>query len=216
MFIFSRIKFFILAHIAIIAISNTLVQYPFELLGFRTTWGAFSYPLIFVLTDLATRFLGQQQARAVIYAAMLPGLFCSYLVSNYATDANLFIYNALSLRIALASFFAYFLGQILDITIFQWLRQRRWWVAPTIANIFGNLFDTYCFFAFAFYHSAQNYLSSHWLEVATIDLMFKLMISLGSFVPLYGLILKIFDEKISQFGHAFDSSRQINCRARQE
>lgn len=182
----------ILAHIIIICLSNILVQYPFTLFGYSTTWGAFSYPLIFILTDLSTRLLGQRTARKIIFGAMVPALVGSYLISNWTTQSSLFAHNPLALRIASASFCAYVLGQLLDITIFQKLRQQqKWWVAPSIANMFGNFFDTYCFFFIAFYHGSNHFLSIHWLEIATVDLVFKILISLISFVPLYGLILQL-------------------------
>ncbi|KTD18817.1 membrane protein [Legionella lansingensis] len=188
----NKIFSLILAHISIIAAANTLVQYPFMLFGFRTTWGAFSYPLIFILTDLTTRLLGQQVARKVIYIAMLPGLFCSYFISNFYAHNDLLSYNPGALRVAFASFCAYVLGQLLDIAIFQRFRQQqKWWVAPSISNVFGNFFDTYCFFFIAFYQSDNVFLSTHWPEIAIVDLIFKLMISLISFVPLYGFILKL-------------------------
>ncbi|KTC86883.1 7-cyano-7-deazaguanine/7-aminomethyl-7-deazaguanine transporter [Legionella brunensis] len=184
--------FLIFAHIGIIGLSNTLVQYPFTFLGFQTTWGAFSYPLIFIFTDLTTRLLGQQVARRVVYAAMLPGLFCSYFISNAYAHNDLWAYNPVALRIALASVSAYVVGQLLDIIVFQKLRrQQKWWVAPSVSNIFGNFFDTYCFFFIAFYHSSNIFLSNNWVEIATVDLIFKLGISLISFVPLYGLILRL-------------------------
>ncbi|WED42847.1 queuosine precursor transporter [Legionella cardiaca] len=182
----------IFAHVTLIGLSNTLVQYPFALWGFQTTWGAFSYPLIFILTDLTTRFLGPHAARKAVYAAMLPGLFCSYAISNLYANHDALAYNPMALRIALASFLAYVLGQLLDITIFQKFRvQQKWWVAPSVSTIFGNLFDTYCFFFVAFFHSANAFLSGNWLEIATVDLVFKLLISLISFIPLYGFLLKL-------------------------
>ncbi|WP_231861949.1 7-cyano-7-deazaguanine/7-aminomethyl-7-deazaguanine transporter [Legionella hackeliae] len=189
----SKQKFcLIMAHITIIALSNTLVQYPFTFLGFKTTWGAFSYPLIFILTDLTVRLLGQKIAKKVVYFAMLPGLVCSYLISNAYAQNALLSYNEVALRIAFASFLAYVFGQLLDITVFQKLRnQTKWWVAPGVSNIFGNVFDTYCFFFIAFYQSSDVFLSAHWMEIATVDLVFKLLISLISFLPLYGLILKL-------------------------
>lgn len=188
----NKIAWLVLTHIVIICLSNTLVQYPFILFGFRTTFGAFSYPLIFILTDLTTRLLGQERARKVVLIAMMPGLFCSYFISNYYIQGNFLTLNTVVLRVALASFCAYVLGQLLDITIFQKLRTyQKWWVAPSISNVFGNLFDTYCFFFIAFYQSTNIFLSTHWIEIATVDLVFKLVISLLSFVPLYGLILKL-------------------------
>ncbi|ARG96255.1 7-cyano-7-deazaguanine/7-aminomethyl-7-deazaguanine transporter [Legionella micdadei] len=188
----SKIKWLVLAHVSIICLSNTLVQFPFVFLGFRTTCGAFTYPIIFILTDLSTRLLGQSEARRVVMLAMLPGLLCSFLISNYYSQGDLFAHNTLALRIALASLAAYVLGQLLDIVIFQKLRlYPKWWIAPSVSNVFGNLLDTFCFFFIAFYHSTNLFLSAHWVEIATVDLVFKLTISLLTFIPLYGIILQL-------------------------
>lgn len=179
-----------IAHIIILCLSNILVQYPFILFGFHCTWGAFSYPLIFILTDLSTRLLGQYHARQIVFFAMIPALICSLLISLFVASAPLNF--QLILRIAFASFAAYLLGQLLDISIFQRLRgQKKWWVAPSIATIFGNLVDTYVFFFIAFYQSLNPFLSQHWFEIANVDFAFKMTISLLSFIPLYGLLLKI-------------------------
>ncbi|KTD17844.1 7-cyano-7-deazaguanine/7-aminomethyl-7-deazaguanine transporter [Legionella jordanis] len=184
--------FLALAHIFIVAISNTLVQHPVTLMHWHTTWGAFSYPLIFILTDLTTRLLGQNMARKVIFLSMFPALVISYVISNYYSQNALFPLDSLSLRIALASFCAYVVGQVLDISIFQTLRrQQNWWLAPSVANLFGNIFDTYCFFFIAFFECSNAFLASHWLEIATVDLLFKLVISFLSFIPLYGIILNL-------------------------
>lgn len=186
-----RLFWLVSAHILILSLSNTLVQYPFALFGFHTTWGAFSYPLIFILTDLSTRLLGQTSAKRIILQAMFPGLACSYLISNYLSYGSLLVMNSLALRIALASFCAYVSGQWLDIAIFQKLRQKpQWWVAPSVSSVFGNLFDTYLFFSIAFYGSSNVFLGTHWPEMAIVDLLFKLTVSLISFVPLYGVVLQ--------------------------
>jgi uncharacterized integral membrane protein (TIGR00697 family) len=180
----------VVAHMLTICSSNILVQYPLVLLGWHTTWGAFSYPLIFILTDLTTRITGAATARKVIYMAMLPGLFSSFLIANWFEYGQLWLNNTLAMRIALASFAAYVSGQLVDILFFRKLQQQsRWWIAPTVANIFGNLLDTWCFFFIAFYHSSNLFMNAHWPEIATVDLAFKLVISLVSFVPLYGLIM---------------------------
>lgn len=179
-------------HILLICLSNTLVQYPFVIFGFHTTWGAFSYPLIFILTDLTTRLFGQELARKIIFVAMFPGLICSYLISNFFSYGSLFATNTLALRIAVASFCAYVLGQLLDIIVFQRLRQNaKWWVAPSVSNVFGNILDTYVFFFIAFYQSSNPFLSTHWPEIAMVDLLFKISIGLLTFVPLYGIILQL-------------------------
>jgi uncharacterized integral membrane protein (TIGR00697 family) len=187
----NKIAWIVFTHVTIIALSNTLVQFPFICFGYRTTYGAFTYPLIFILTDLSTRLLGQEKARKIVLLAMLPGLICSFFISNYYIQGEFFVFNTVSLRVALASLAAYALGQLLDIIIFQKLRQQQqWWVAPSVSNVFGNLFDTFCFFFVAFYHSNNPFLSAHWPEIARVDLFFKITISLLTFVPLYGIVLQ--------------------------
>lgn len=180
----------VLAHITIICSSNILVQHPVVFFGLHTTWGAFSYPVIFILTDLTTRLIDATCARKIVYFAMLPGLISSLLISNWSEYGHLWVQNLLAIRIALASLSAYVLGQLMDIFFFQKLRQQRqWWVAPSVATIAGNLLDTYCFFFIAFYQSSNPFLSLHWVEIATVDLGFKLGISLVTFIPFYGLVL---------------------------
>jgi len=184
----------------IIALSNILVQFPCTIFGWHTTLGAFSYPLVFIVTDLTVRLAGPQTARNVVFKAMLPGLLISYILSNGFAQgfgfSNLLALNVMALRIAFASFLAYILGQLLDILVFQRLRKNyRWWLAPGASSIMGNIFDTYCFFSVAFYQSSDWFMRTHWIEIATVDLAFKILISLLSFVPIYGMLLKIFASK---------------------
>ncbi|MCE3046210.1 7-cyano-7-deazaguanine/7-aminomethyl-7-deazaguanine transporter [Legionella sp. 16cNR16C] len=198
-------------HVFFLCLSNVLVQHPIIVLGFHTTWGAFSYPVIFILTDLTTRLTGAATSRRIIFLAMLPGLCSSYLISNWFSFGSFWVNNPFALRIALASFSAYVLGQLADISFFQRLRQRPfWWVAPTVAGIFGNILDTYSFFFIAFYQSSNLFLRAHWLEIASVDLVFKLVISIGSFVPLYGLLLSLIlsskQERLMKHGSQSDTT----------
>jgi queuosine precursor transporter len=184
----------IFLHIVLIISSNILVQYPVSLLGYHATMGTFTYPLIFILTDLTTRILGPTIARKVIFIAMIPSLLLSYLIPlviNSNHYSQLLHLNLSLMRVAIACFCAYLFGQLLDIYIFQRLRQNNaWWVAPTLSSSAGNVFDTYCFFFIAFYQSNTPFLSDNWQEIALVDVIFKLLISYASFIPLYGLILK--------------------------
>lgn len=183
-------------HILIIIASNYLVQLPITLFGWHTTWGAFSFPFIFLATDLTVRLLGKGSARQVIAQVMLPALVASYVVSVLFQEgmfrglSALGDYNEFVLRISVASFLAYVLGQILDIQVFDRLRQLpQWWIAPTASTIFGNLLDTFAFFSVAFWHSDNPFMAEHWVEIATVDYGVKLAISLILFVPLYGMLL---------------------------
>lgn len=189
----SQRVFLIVFHIILITLSNILVQYPFQLLGFHTTWGAFTYPIIFLLSDLTVRLNGQQTAKIIVFKAMLPAFFISYLCAALFGEQGfqgIVHFNLLAFRIALASFSAYILGQLLDITVFQRLRSsKRWWIAPMGSTFVGNIVDTFTFFFIAFYRCGVPALQEHWLEIASVDLVFKIVISLVLFIPLYGLVL---------------------------
>ncbi|PKM30639.1 MAG: hypothetical protein CVV07_05280 [Gammaproteobacteria bacterium HGW-Gammaproteobacteria-11] len=183
-------------HILIIIASNYLVQLPITLFGWHTTWGAFSFPFIFLATDLSVRIMGTGAARRVVARVMLPALVASYVVSvlfqegRFAGLAALGEFNLFVFRIAVASFLAYALGQLLDIKVFDRLRQvRLWWVAPAASTVLGNLLDTYLFFSVAFWHSPDPFMAANWVEIATVDYLIKLVISLLLFVPLYGMLL---------------------------
>lgn len=183
-------------HILIIIASNYLVQLPITLFGWHTTWGAFSFPFIFLATDLTVRLIGKHAARVVIARVMLPALVASYVVSvlfhegAFGGLASLGEFNLFVFRIAVASFLAYAFGQLLDIQVFDRLRKmRQWWVAPTASTIFGNLLDTFLFFSVAFWRSDDPFMAANWVEIATVDYVIKLAISLILFVPLYGMLL---------------------------
>lgn len=183
-------------HILIIIASNYLVQLPITLFGWHTTWGAFSFPFIFLATDLTVRLLGKGPARRVIAQVMVPALVASYVVSvlfhqgAFAGFSALGEFNLFVFRIAVASFLAYAFGQILDIQVFDRLRRlRQWWIAPSASTIFGNLLDTFLFFSIAFWHSDDPFMAANWVEIASVDYVIKLIISLALFVPLYGMLL---------------------------
>ena len=185
-------------HIFIVIASNYLVQFPMQLFGWQTTWGAFSFPFIFLATDLTVRLLGKQPARRVIAYVMLPALLISYVVSvlfqegTFHGAAALLVLNTFVLRISLASFAAYAVGQLADIQVFDRLRRlNQWWVAPTASTVLGNLLDTFVFFAIAFWASSNTFMAEHWVEIAIVDYAIKILISLLLFIPLYGLLLNV-------------------------
>ncbi|MDL5038836.1 7-cyano-7-deazaguanine/7-aminomethyl-7-deazaguanine transporter [Comamonas resistens] len=184
-------------HIAIVIASNYLVQLPINLLGFHSTWGAFSFPFIFLATDLTVRLIGKVEARRVITRAMLPALLVSYVVGVLFHEGHfngwdaLQNFNSFVFRIALASFAAYALGQLLDIQVFDRIRQksRAWWLAPAAASIFGQALDTAAFFSIAFWNSTDAFMAANWVEIAMVDYVIKLAVSLLLFVPAYGVVL---------------------------
>jgi len=185
-------------HIAVIIASNYLVQLPITLFGVHSTWGAFSFPFIFLATDLTVRLIGKTAARRVIARTMLPALIASYLVSVLFQDGRLNAIDALGefntfvFRIACASFAAYVLGQLLDIHVFDRLRRMAvpWWVAPAASSMIGQSLDTAAFFSIAFWRSTDPWMAEHWVEIGIVDYGTKLVVSLLLFVPMYGVALR--------------------------
>lgn len=198
-----------LFHIFIITISNYLVQITFEIkVPFTdwvipSTWGTFTFPFIFLATDLTVRVFGAELARKIIFLVMLPALLISYIISVLFFETEFQGFTALSefnlfvFRIALASFSGYVVGQFLDIFVFNRLRQgKSWWLAPMCSTIFGTLIDTFVFFAVAFYKSSDEYMAEHWFTIASVDYAFKLFVSLLLFLPLYGVVLNFIMKKL--------------------
>ncbi len=193
-----------LFHLLVITSSNYLVQLPISIFGFHTTWGAFSFPFIFLATDLTVRIFGAPLARRIILAVMIPALLISYGVSalfymgEWQGFAALTSFNLFVARIAAASFMAYALGQILDVHVFNRLRQsRRWWLAPTASTLFGNISDTLAFFFIAFWRSPAPFMAAHWGEIAIVDYCFKVLISIVFFLPMYGMLLNMLLKKLA-------------------
>ena len=185
-----------LVHMVLVIASNYLVQLPFELFGLHTTWGAFTFPLIFVATDLTVRVLGASTARRVVARVMLPALLASYGVSvlfqngSFAGWAGLAEFNSFVFRIAFASFVAYVLGQLLDVTVFVRMRSsRRWWLAPMASTAVASVLDTAVFFSIAFYKSTDAFMAANWVEIAVVDCATKLLVSVVFSLPLYGVLL---------------------------
>ena len=193
-----------LFHLLVITSSNYLVQLPISIFGFHTTWGALSFPFIFLATDLTVRIFGAPLARRIIFAVMVPALAISYGISalfymgEWQGFAALGTFNLFVARIAVASFMAYALGQILDVHVFNRLRQsRRWWLAPTASTLFGNISDTVAFFFIAFWRSPDPFMAAHWGEIALVDYSFKVLISIIFFLPMYGVLLNMLLKRLA-------------------
>lgn len=193
-----------LFHLLVITSSNYLVQLPISIFGFHTTWGAFSFPFIFLATDLTVRIFGAPLARRIIFAVMVPALVISYGISalfymgEWQGFAALGTFNLFVARIAIASFMAYALGQILDVHVFNRLRQsRHWWLAPAASTLFGNISDTVAFFFIAFWHSPDPFMAAHWGEIALVDYSFKVLISIIFFLPMYGVLLNMLLKRLA-------------------
>ncbi|MFU2089201.1 7-cyano-7-deazaguanine/7-aminomethyl-7-deazaguanine transporter [Avibacterium avium] len=206
-------------HILIIAASNYLVQIPFEVhlpldlfgaadFSFHSTWGTLTFPFIFLATDLTVRIFGAKEARWIIFVVMFPALIISYVISTLFSDSQyqgldaLLTFNSFVFRIAIASFVAYVFGQLLDVLVFNRLRQlKTWWIAPSSSMTFGSMADTFLFFFVAFYASNDPFMAEHWFELGFVDYLFKLFVGIVLFVPAYGVALTMILrslQKISQ------------------
>ncbi|MFZ7135076.1 7-cyano-7-deazaguanine/7-aminomethyl-7-deazaguanine transporter [Avibacterium avium] len=206
-------------HILIIAASNYLVQISFEVhlpldlfgaadFSFHSTWGTLTFPFIFLATDLTVRIFGAKEARWIIFVVMFPALIISYVISTLFSDSQyqgldaLLTFNSFVFRIAIASFVAYVFGQLLDVLVFNRLRQlKTWWIAPSSSMTFGSMADTFLFFFVAFYASSDPFMAEHWFELGFVDYLFKLFVGIVLFVPAYGVALTMILrslQKISQ------------------
>ncbi|MFM2485036.1 7-cyano-7-deazaguanine/7-aminomethyl-7-deazaguanine transporter [Celerinatantimonas yamalensis] len=198
-----------IAHVTIIICSNYLVQFPLTFANWHSTWAAFCFPFIFVMSDLTVRLYGYPLARRVIIQAMVPALAASYLLNvlfasgQWQGFGTLGQFNSFAGRIALASFSAYLAGQLLDIIVFRRLRRlRQWWAAPAGSAIIGNLADTFIFFSVAFYAGSNPFMTAHWVSIAEVDYWVKLMINIILFLPLYGVILTVINRVSCRIGNA--------------
>ena len=166
-----------------VIVSNYLVQFPVKYYGLREllTYGAFTYPITFLITDLANRAFGKAIARKIVYIGFIIGVFLTLLVSTNFSDL-------ISIRIAIGSGLAFLIAQNIDIQLFDKLRQKIWFVAPLISSVFGSIIDTFLFFSIAFYNTGIS-----WVSLAFGDLVVKLLIALLMLIPFRLIINKIRD-----------------------
>ncbi len=133
----------VVAMAIVVVVSNILVQYP---IGNWLTWGAFTYPFAFLVSDLVNRFQGVVAARRVVYAGFVVGLICSLIGTQIMGEFGPLV----TLRVAVGSGIAFLVAQLLDVTVFDYLRRTAWWRAPFFGSLFGSLVDTLLFFSIAF------------------------------------------------------------------
>ena len=133
----------VVAMAIVVVVSNILVQYP---IGNWLTWGAFTYPFAFLVSDLVNRFQGVVAARRVVYAGFVVGLICSLIGTQIMGEFGPLV----TLRVAVGSGIAFLVAQLLDVSVFDYLRRTAWWRAPFFGSLFGSLVDTLLFFSIAF------------------------------------------------------------------
>ena len=160
--------------------SNYLVQFPINYYGLSEilTYGAFSYPVAFLITDLANRFYGKLVARKIVYFGFSIGIIFTLLFSTDFADL-------ISIRIAIGSGVAFIVAQLLDIQIFDRLRKKEWFIAPLTSSFIGSTVDTFLFFSIAFYATGVP-----WITLSLGDLAVKLFVSLVMLIP-FKILLKI-------------------------
>jgi uncharacterized integral membrane protein (TIGR00697 family) len=181
-------------HVLVIVVSNALVSIPVEIFGVKLTWAAFTFPLVVLATDLTVRLLGKEIARSTITAAYPLAIIGSILVV-LAEGAP----TSVALRIGFASATAYAVGTMLDVYVFQHIREKlvdNWWLAPAVSTVAANVIDTYAFFAVAFHNSADEYMSANWMEVAGSQVIIKIAVGLIVFLPAYGVLLRHLKNKV--------------------
>ena len=167
----------------VVVISNYLVQFPIQYfgLGKLLTYGAFSYPVTFLITDLANRAYGKLVARKVVYFGFIIGILLTLFVSTNFLDI-------ISIRIAIGSGLAFFIAQNLDVQIFDKLRKKSWFIAPLVSSSLGSITDTFLFFSIAFYATGIP-----WISLAFGDLAVKFFMALSMLIPFRLLLSSIRD-----------------------
>ena len=179
---------------AVVIASNYLVQFPVNFYQLKNvlTYGAFSYPITFLITDLANRAFGKKTARYVVLIGFFIGIVLTLFVSTNFEDI-------ISVRIAIGSATAFIIAQNLDVNIFDLLRNKKWYVAPLASSILGSIIDTFLFFSIAFYSTGIP-----WVTLALGDLVVKLIVALAMLIPFRLLISKIndiTDLKVKKFNY---------------
>ncbi len=184
----------VLLHVAVITVSNALVAIPVEIAGIKLTWAAFTFPLVVLATDLTVRMLGKSIARSTIVAAYPLAIIGSIAVVMLEGAPQ-----SVAMRIGLASATAYAIGTMLDVYVFQYLREnwRQWWIAPAVSTVAANIIDTYTFFWVAFNNSADEYMAANWIEIAGSQVVIKIAVGLIIFLPAYGVLLRYINGKYS-------------------
>ena len=183
----------VILHTLVIAVSNYLVTIRFDLFpgaelplfgSFPLAAAAFTFPIVVVATDLTVRLVGKEAGRAVVAMSIIPAIIASVLVLLALGDEHAY-------RVGLASGTAYAIGTMLDVYVFQHIRERMsaWWIAPAVSTIAANIIDTYAFFYTAFYPAP-------WVgPVAFNNTLTKIVVGLIVFLPAYGLLLKYLKDK---------------------
>ena len=168
----------------VVVLSNFLVQFPINYFGMENilTYAAFSYPVTFLITDLANRKYGKFIAKKIVYLGFFTGVSLTLYFSTNFEDL-------ISIRIAIGSGTAFLFAQLLDVHVFDILRRRTWFIAPLASSLIGSLVDTFLFFSISFYNTEMP-----WLSLAAGDFVIKLIMAILMLIPFRLLLGKISNE----------------------
>jgi len=166
---------------AVVLISNYLVQFPIRYYGLDKilTYGAFSYPVAFLITDLTNRSFGKYVARKIVYLGFIIGIcFTLFFSTNFS--------NLISIRIAIGSGTAFLVAQLIDVQVFDQLRKKKWFIAPLVSSFIGSTIDTLLFFSISFYGTDVP-----WITLSLGDLSVKIFVALIMLIP-FRILLNTF------------------------
>tara|TARA_Y100000590_G_C15468696_1_gene919309 strand:- start:159 stop:746 length:588 start_codon:yes stop_codon:yes gene_type:complete len=157
----------------VVLLSNYLVKFPVNHFGLQNllTYGAFSYPIAFLITDLSNRKYGKSFAKKIVYLGFVIGVFLTFYFSTNYSDL-------ISIRIAIGSGIAFIVAQLIDVNIFDRLRKKIWFLAPLISSLVGSTIDTFLFFSISFYGTGIN-----WITLSIGDLIVKILVALVMLIP---------------------------------
>ncbi|SDF36401.1 hypothetical protein SAMN04488105_11870 [Salipiger thiooxidans] len=198
---------------AIVLASNILVQFLF---GQWLTWGAFTYPLAFLVTDVMNRLYGAPAARCVVFAGFVVGVICSLIGTQIMLEGDGYTFPAVTLRVAIGSGLAFLTAQLMDVAIFDRLRDGAWWRAPLASTLVGSSLDTAIFFSIAF-SGALSFLEPGndvswaaeplpllgigpmvplWVSLGTADWLVKLSLAIIALVPFRMIVSKALSARV--------------------
>ena len=165
----------------VVTLSNYLVQFPVNYIGLQEllTYGAFSYPVAFLITDLSNRRYGKNTAKKIVYLGFILGVILTFYFSTNYSDL-------ISIRIAIGSGTAFLIAQLMDVNIFDKLRNKIWFAAPLISSFIGSTIDTFLFFSISFYGTEIN-----WITLSFGDLFVKIFVALMMLIPFRFLLSRI-------------------------
>ena len=157
----------------VVVISNYLVQFPVNYLNLQDllTYGAFTYQIAFLITDLSNRMYGKNVAKKIVYLGFALGVFITFCFSTNYSDL-------ISIRIAIGSGTAFLVAQLIDVNIFDKLRKKKWFIAPLTSSLAGSFIDTFLFFSISFYGTEIN-----WITLSIGDLLVKVLFALLMLIP---------------------------------